>query len=198
LFRRLAFHDPNTGNYTQQRVELRQIAKLMGVPVDMLDRLVVRYMEPHEYLLRDMDGKAVKVAHESFIRGWTEFQCWVDQEYERFREYLNMLGECQRWERDNRSEKRLLGEDRLRRIREVSLKQAFSNPEVIDRLSRFVDIRRNAERWCTEPDGIKEFYKASTKQEQEKARFRPNSRKSILTHVLEKMPDWRQRSYCYI
>jgi hypothetical protein len=58
----------------------------------------------------------LKVSHEAFIRGWPRFRALVDQEAERFDEFLATMRRCALWQDGGRDENGLLEANELQRI----------------------------------------------------------------------------------
>jgi hypothetical protein len=74
VFRALAFKEPNSRTYTQQRVGFDELIALLDLEDETgLHALLHAWLSPHCYLYWDKESRTIKVAHESFIRGWSEF-----------------------------------------------------------------------------------------------------------------------------
>ncbi len=122
LLRSLAFKDPNTGAYSQQRVDVDDAARRLGVVSgrDGLRSLIAEgFLGSVDYLFWDDDDPArvtLKVSHESFIRGWLRFRSLVDTESVQFDEYLLVLRKCAEWAANKRSEDFLLETGEMRRL----------------------------------------------------------------------------------
>ena len=122
LFRNLAFKDPNTGAYSQQRVDVDEAAKRLGTAGgrdDLRSLIAEGFLGSVDYLFWDDDDPArvtLKVSHESFIRGWLRFRSLVDTESLQFDEYLLVLRKCGEWTSNNRSEDYLLEAGEMRRL----------------------------------------------------------------------------------
>jgi hypothetical protein len=122
LLRRLAFKDPNTGAYSQQRVDVDDAARRLGMAGgrDGLRSLVAEgFLGSVDYLFWDDEDAArvtLKVSHESFIRGWLRFRTLVDTESVQFDEYLMVLRKCAEWVSNKRSEDFLLETGEMRRL----------------------------------------------------------------------------------
>jgi len=99
-FRSLAFKEPNSGTYTQQRAsmaELRDRLKITASSGDSLAQCLEPWRRPHAYLHWDYDSQTVKVAHETLIRRWQRFRRWIDDEDRQFHVYLRLVEDCERW-----------------------------------------------------------------------------------------------------
>ncbi len=122
LLRSLAFKDPNTGAYSQQRLDVDEAARRLGMAGgrDALRSLIAEgFLGSVDYLFWDDDDPArvtLKVSHESFIRGWLRFRSLVDTESVHFDEYLMVLRKCAEWSTNKRSEDFLLETGEMRRL----------------------------------------------------------------------------------
>jgi energy-coupling factor transporter ATP-binding protein EcfA2 len=124
LFRHLAFKDPNTGLYSQQRIDVDVGAQLMGPGLgrsDLRALLAEGFLGSVDYLFWDDEDPSrvtLKVSHESFIRGWARFRNLIDIESARFDEFLGVLRKCVDWSAGRRGEDYLLEAGELRRLGE--------------------------------------------------------------------------------
>ncbi len=122
LLHHLAFKDPNTGAYSQQRVDVDNAARRLGLASgrDGLRSLIAEgFLGSVDYLFWDDDDPArvtLKVSHESFIRGWLRFRSLVDTESAHFDEYLLVLRKCAEWVTNKRGEDFLLEAGEMRRL----------------------------------------------------------------------------------
>ncbi|MBC8056848.1 MAG: hypothetical protein H7Y61_09750, partial [Rhizobiales bacterium] len=98
VLRRLAFKDPNTGMYTQQRIDVDDptlFSSAAAAPREKLRALVAEgFIGSVDYLFWDDENPqrtTLKVSHESFIRGWARFRRWADEEDRQFQVYLRLL-----------------------------------------------------------------------------------------------------------
>src|SRR5690606_32618434 len=120
LLRRLAFKDPNTGLYSQQRLEGGAAAALLGegaTVADLRALLAEGFLGSVDYLFWDDEDPqrvTLKVSHESFIRGWSRFRQLVDEDSARFEEYLGVLRKCADWSEQGRSEDYMLETGEMR------------------------------------------------------------------------------------
>ena len=160
VFKALAFKEPNTGTYTQQRAAFNELVTMTGLSDEQdLRRLLEPWLTPHGYLFWDADNCAVKVAHESFIRGWSEFRLWIDEEDEVFEEYVRLLEECRHWSGHGGP----LDASRLRRLKEVGLKAALDDPRATERLDRLLALHRDGHRLRRQIPRVPEFLAFSRK-----------------------------------
>lgn len=101
VFRALAFKEPNTGTYTQQRAPMADLCKMLGLDSAAgfltLSDLLAPWLEPHGYLHWDLESGTIKVAHETLIRRWERFREWTDADDQQFQLYLRLLDECGGW-----------------------------------------------------------------------------------------------------
>jgi len=124
LFSRLAFKDPNTGQYSQQRVDVDAGARLLGAGrtrADLRALIAEGFLGSVDYLYWDDDDPArvtLKVSHESFIRGWSRFRALIDTESAQFEEFVGVLRKCADWSRNGRQEDDLLETGEMRRLDE--------------------------------------------------------------------------------
>jgi len=122
VFRQLAFKDPNTGLYSQQRIEVDAGAALLGegkTRADLRALLTEGFLGSVDYLYWDDDDPSrvtLKPSHESFIRGWPHFRHLIDDESVQFDAYLNVLRKCAAWVEGGRSDDFLLEGGELRRL----------------------------------------------------------------------------------
>lgn len=134
LLRRLAFKDPNTGMYSQQRVNVAEAPRLLGAGrgADDLHRLIDdRFIGNVDYLFWDAEDPSrvtLKVSHESLIRGWARFRALVDAEAERFDEFTATMRRCALWAERGRADTRLLEANDLGRLRDLGVDRALADP----------------------------------------------------------------------
>lgn len=135
LLRKLAVKDPNTGMYSQQRVNVDDCTRLLGpqaTRADLKALLGNGFLGEVDYLYWDDDDPrhvTLKVSHESMIRGWTRMRLAIDHEAERFAEFVELLRKCEDWKRKNRTDELLLEAGDLRRASDVSVASTLANPE---------------------------------------------------------------------
>ncbi len=114
VLHRLAIKDPNTGMYSQQRVNVDECVRLLGPQVaraDLKAVLLKGFLGEVDYLYWDDDDPqriTLKVSHESLIRGWQRLRHVIDEEAERFAAFVELLRKCDGWHRKGRSEELLL------------------------------------------------------------------------------------------
>jgi len=170
LFRRLALKDPNTGHYSQQRIEAGAAAELLGLPErgpgaaapdahagpQQLRRLLGEgFLGTVDYLYwdaEDPDRVTIKVSHESFIRGWRRFKALIDAEAAQYEEYIALLRRCAAWVEHHRSPEDLLGRGELRRVISGSVQKRRDQQQSFDDWLRLLSLDREGARLlpCTE------------------------------------------------
>jgi len=97
LFRLLAYRDPVSGTYSQQRLNLPADESERKKLYELLDK---RWIHSVNYLFwddRNPDSATLKVSHESFIRNWKYFRDLVDFETLRFERFHRLLADCHEW-----------------------------------------------------------------------------------------------------
>lgn len=152
LFRHLAFKDPNTGMYSQQRLDVAAGAALLGPGRSVNDLralLSEGFLGSVDYLFWDDDDPSrvtLKVSHESFIRGWSRFRQLIDRETERFDEFVGVLRRCAGWVAGGRSEDLLLESGEMRLLRESGFSERLKTPGQLDAWFRFLKLDRDGAR----------------------------------------------------
>lgn len=145
VFRSLAFKEPNTGTYTQQRASMASLCRRLAIvlpDVDALARHVQPWMQPHGYLHWDVESHTVKVAHETLIRRWPRFRSWIDEEDRQFHIYLRLLEDTERWKAAPESGWALSGGDTLRRYEDEQMPQILKDPARVERIERLLAMDR--------------------------------------------------------
>ncbi|MEP7101987.1 MAG: hypothetical protein ABI781_15865 [Burkholderiales bacterium] len=153
VLRRLAFKDPNTGMYTQQRIDVDD-PTLFGPgvanPRDKLHALIADgFIGSVDYLFWDDENPqrtTLKVSHESFIRGWARFRRWADEEDRQFQVYLRLLDDCARWTLAERADASLSSGQTLRLYEDAELDSALHSPEAMSRFARLLAMDRDGQR----------------------------------------------------
>ena len=152
VLRRLAFKDPNTGMYTQQRIDVDDPSLFPGEahPREALHTLIQDgFIGSVDYLFWDDENPqrvTLKVSHESFIRGWSRFRKWADEEDRQFQGYLRLLEDCDRWVVAKRSEDALSGGETLRAYSDAALEPALRDPGRSARFERLLQLDRDGKR----------------------------------------------------
>ena len=153
IFRKLAVKDPNTGKYTQNRINVDDCATFLGPEAtrDTLWALVGNgFVGTVAYLYWDADDLScvtLKVSHESFIRGWPRFRELIDREAERFEEFMQVLRACARWKQGEKAESLLLEGAQLRNLHEAGLQAELKEPLRRSRWFRFLAFVRDGQRY---------------------------------------------------
>ena len=152
VLRRLAFKDPNTGMYTQQRIDVDDPSLFAGAPNPRRTlRALIEdgFVGSVDYLFWDDENPqrvTLKVSHESFIRGWSRFRKWADEEDRQFQVYLRLLDDCDRWVAAKRTDDALSGGETLRSYQDASLEAALRDPDRSGRLERLLQLDRDGKR----------------------------------------------------
>ena len=152
VLRRLAFKDPNTGMYTQQRIDVDDPALFDGEPNprQTLHALIDDgFIGSVDYLFWDDEDPqrvTLKVSHESFIRGWSRFRKWADEEDRQFQVYLRLLDDCDRWSTADCADDALSGGETLRAYQDAALEAALADPDRRSRLERLLRLDRDGQR----------------------------------------------------
>jgi len=152
LFRKLAFKDPNTGMYTQQRVNVDDSAALIGAGctrAELRALIADGFVGSVDYLFWDDEDPSrvtLKVSHESFIRGWAHLRALVDGEAERFDEFVAALRKCAAWCAQERDDELLLESSDLRRLADIDLDAMMAPPAERAIWFRFLQIDRDGAR----------------------------------------------------
>jgi hypothetical protein len=155
VLRQLAFKDPNNGMYTQQRFNVNECSRILGTENTQKDlRALVwdSFIGSINYLFWDDDNPerpALKVSHESFIRGWFHFRQLIDEKAERFEEFLVILRKCSAWSIQGKPDSLLLEPSDLLRLRYANLEDiSIDNVErenYLSVLARYHEGQRFAE-----------------------------------------------------
>ena len=160
VFRSLAFKEPNTGTYTQQRAPMAELRQQLGIASADNDALALHlkpWLQPHGYLNWDIDSRTVKVAHETLIRRWQRFRDWIDEEDRQFHVYLRLLEDSERWTQGQHSESALSSGDTLRRYEDERLPVILKDPARVARINRQLGLDRNGQRLATAADDALRF-----------------------------------------
>lgn len=171
LFVKLAFKDPNTGMYTQQRVTVDDCAAILGPgkSAEELRQLIARgFLHDVDYLFWDDENPArvtLKVSHESFIRGWARFRNLINTESERFEEFRNMLRNCSDWAARGRPADRLLDAGDLRRLDDADAASQLATPAARAAWLRFVLLDHDGERLVHAAPEIDDYLKLSLQRQ---------------------------------
>lgn len=168
LFRHLAFKDPNTGQYSQQRIDVDAGAALIGAGnnrIALRNLLGEGFLGSVDYLFWDDDDPArvtLKVSHESFIRGWSRFRRLIDTESERFDEFVGVLRRCAGWDASGRREDLLLEAGEMRLLRESGFQERLQRPGQREAWFRFLQLDRDGPRLGRVEGVLDEFLARST------------------------------------
>lgn len=176
LFRRLAFKDPNTGLYSQQRVDVVEAARLLGpaaTPDDLRRLLAEGFLGNVDYLFWDVEDPSrttLKVSHESFIRGWLRFRRLIDVESAYFDQFVGLARDCADWAGDGHADDDLLDAGDLRRLSEPEFRRRLADPAQRALWARFLVLDRDAARLAGTDAEIDRFVARSERRQQEQRR----------------------------
>ncbi len=126
LLERLAYKDPRTGTYNQQRVNVTPDNRAQ------LEALVFPdFADEGGYLYWDDDNPeqiTLKVQHEAFIRGWSRLRHLADLGATRFQRWMQMLDAARQWQAGHRQAQDLLTERALTRLEDDGIPTAWADP----------------------------------------------------------------------
>ncbi|MCW5635084.1 MAG: hypothetical protein KIT17_17245, partial [Rubrivivax sp.] len=190
LLRRLALKDPNTGHYSQQRIEAGAAAALLGFPdrragpagpggpagPQALRRLLAEgFLGSVDYLFWDAEDPArvtIKVSHESFIRGWRRFKELIDAEAAQYEQYLALLRRCAAWAEHGRKPEDLLGRGELRRVSAGSVQKRREKRQPFDDWLHLLALDREGPRLMPFAKDLPEYLDESERVERRRRRRR--------------------------
>jgi hypothetical protein len=170
LFRRLALKDPNTGHYSQQRIEALAAARLLGLGEGEAALASLRlllgdgFLGTVDYLFWDAEDPAritIKVSHESFIRGWKRFKALIDDEATHYEGFLALMRRCAAWAEHGRGAADLLSAGELKRLKGSRLEQRRQAAEPLDDWLRLLALDRDGARLARHVHALPEFVEES-------------------------------------
>ncbi len=170
LFRHLAFKDPNTGLYSQQRIDVDAGARLLGpgmTRTDLRALIAEGFLGSVDYLFWDDEDPArvtLKVSHESFIRGWARFRALIDQQSQQFDEFLGVLRKCADWCQGQRSEDYLLEAGEMRRLQDSGFALRVHDAEDRNAWRRALALDRDGARLARHEVELDDFFGASQRR----------------------------------
>lgn len=186
ILRRLGYWDPNTGQYTQQRLDVDSAAQGLGAGetrTDLRALLADGFLGGVDYLFWDDEDPArvtVKVSHESFIRGWAHLRRLIDVEAERFDEYLGVLRQCAAWAASGRSDDFLLEAGEMRRLHETGFEERLRQPGQREAWGRLLEGDRDSLRLASQQHELDAYLGRAGQRLRERERKAGNSRRSWL------------------
>ncbi len=194
VFRHLAFKDPNTGLYSQQRIDVDKAAQLLGPGAtrnDLLQLLGDGFLGSVDYLFWDDEDPArvtLKVSHESFIRGWSRFRALIDAESAQFNEFLGVLRRAAEWAEAGRNEEDLLTLGELRRCADSGFTRRRLAPDTRQTWRRLLGLDRDGARLSLHEAALDPFVERSqqrlAEQQRHAARLKLSRRLLIASTVL--------------
>ncbi|MDE2565295.1 MAG: hypothetical protein KGL50_05875, partial [Burkholderiales bacterium] len=176
LLRHLAFKDPNTGLYSQQRVGIDAAVALLGpgrTRAELRALLSEGFLGSVDYLFWDDEDPArvtLKVSHESFIRGWSRFRRLIDEASGQFDEYLGVLRRCAAWQAHQGSEDLLLETGEMRGLRASDFAARLARPGQREAWRRFLRLDRDGARLQRAEPQLDAYVQASSRRLQERER----------------------------
>jgi len=193
IFTDLAYREPNTGTYTQQRAEIASLSKILNAThdtkIDLVENLSP-WLNPHPYLYWDKDSGTVKVAHETLIRRWKQFRDWIDYQDRQLQLYIRLLDECISVGNKPASfrDRLLLTGESLSRYRSAGLLEALEDPAQCTRLEKLLSLHRDGARLSPISGDAKEFLKISVISEEQRrteeiSKEKAKSRKRVLASL---------------
>ena len=174
ILRQLAFKDPNTGTYTQQRLVLNASTPLLSgnkSTSGFRHKLELKFIEKVSYLSWDNESPtapSLKVSHESFIRGWSHFLNLINEEANRFEEFLNVLKKCLSWSTSRESDKLLLGSADLVLIEKANLQSALTNEKDGEDWFKVLKYYRDGKELAKAKPYVEKFYNDSREKERQR------------------------------
>ena len=176
VFRQLGFKDPNTGLYSQQRIEVDAGALLLGegkTRADLRALLTEGFLGSVDYLYWDDDDASrvtLKPSHESFIRGWPHFRQLIDDESVQFDAYLNVLRKCAAWVAGGRSDDFLLEGGELRRLQGGGFESRLVSAKQRRGWARLLRLTRDAPTLSKVEGEVDAFFATSRERSTDAAR----------------------------
>jgi hypothetical protein len=192
LFRQLAFKDPNTGLYSQQRLDVDLGAAQLGpgkTRADLRALIAEGFLGSVDYLFWDDEDPSrvtLKVSHESFIRGWARFRGLIDVESAHFEEFLGVLRKCAAWAVAQRSKTIAVEEDfllepgELRRLADSGFANRLRQPAQRDTWRRFLTLDRDGARLARFDAELDRYHHRSRQRQAEREARESRARKSAI------------------
>lgn len=192
LLRQLAFKDPNTGLYSQQRLDVDVGAAQLGhgkTRADLRALIGEGFLGSVDYLFWDDEDPSrvtLKVSHESFIRGWARFRGLIDVESAHFDEFLGVLRKCAEWAGargkalGGAEEDYLLEAGELRRLADSGFAERLRQPAQRDTWRRFLTLDRDGARLARHEGELDRYYHRSRQREAERQARESRARRSAV------------------
>lgn len=190
LFRHLAFKDPNTGLYSQQRIDVDACAGFLGAGTTRtgLRALVAEgFLGGVDYLFWDDDDPSrvtLKVSHESFIRGWSRFRALIDADSAQFEECVGVLRKAAEWVQEQRADDYLLENAELRRLADSGFLARLRDPDRRHAWRRFLALDRDGARLARHEPELEAFVDASLARQAQRRRRALAARRSTQALVV--------------
>ncbi len=190
LFRHLAFKDPNTGLYSQQRIDVDACEGFLGAGTTRADvRALVAegFLGNVDYLFWDDEDPTrvtLKVSHESFIRGWSRFRALIDAESAHFEEFVGVLRKAAEWAQESQGEDYLLETAEIRRLGDSGFLTRLRDADKRRAWRRFLGMDRDGPRLASHEPLLEPFVDASLARQAQRQRLALARRRSTQALVL--------------
>lgn len=184
LFRHLAFKDPNTGLYSQQRIDVDACQGFLGAGTTRAEvRALVAegFLGNVDYLFWDDEDPSrvtLKVSHESFIRGWSRFRALIDAESAHFEEFVGVLRKVAEWAQESQGEDYLLETAEIRRLGDSGFLTRLRDADKRQAWRRFLGMDRDGPRLVSHEPLLEPFVDASLARQAQRQRRALAARRS--------------------
>jgi hypothetical protein len=171
LLGHLAFKDPNTGMYSQQRIDVDACRAFLGEGGSreaLRELLGTDFLGGVDYLFWDDDDPSrvtLKVSHESFIRGWSRFRALIDRQAAEFEECVGVLRKAAEWATESRSPDYLLETAELRRLGDSGFLSRLRQGPQREAWRRLLGIDRDGTRLVAHEAALEAFVDASLERQ---------------------------------
>lgn len=185
LLRHLAWRDPNTGQYSQQRIGVDDAALLLGpgkTRQDVRSLLAEGFLGGVDYLFwddEDPERTTVKVSHESFIRGWTRFRALIDDEARRNEEFFELARRGAAWVESGQVDDLLLEVNDLRRLAQGE-QLAMANAASQQLATRLLQLQRDGPAVAAFVPRLGDFVERSARRQRQGQRRRRVAQLAVL------------------
>jgi hypothetical protein len=201
LLQKLAFKDPNTGLYLQQRVVVDELLAAQSAsqlaastrensdPQLQQQRSQLRtligegFLGSVDYLYWDSEDPSrvsLKVSHEAFIRGWSRFRGAVDVEALRLGEYTTLLRKCADWQDNHRTDDDLLEATELRRLSDSGFAMRLMQPAQRADWQRLLALHRDGPRLVAAAPEAQAFMDQSVQRQQARRQRETRAKRSLV------------------
>ena len=183
LFKQLAFKDPNTGRYSQQRIDVDVAALALGegkTAADLRALIAEGFLGSVDYLFwdnEDLSRVTLKVSHESFIRGWQRFRQLIDAESAHFDAFVGVMRQCADWQASQGHAEYLLESRDLRHLRDADIVAQLADPKKRASWFRFLLLDREGPRLAALEPVVDNFLATSLQRQQDRLDGETRTRK---------------------